>query len=88
MPGEISQDRENTFNFAKELNVDFVSFHRMFPYLGSDIDQDNFKFDKEVDKFTRSAFIRYYLRFSYLWKINLGIILKGLRLFLGRLRTL
>jgi len=88
LPGEISQDRENTFNFAKELNVDFVSFHRMFPYLGSDIDQDNFKFDKEVDKFTRSAFIRYYLRFSYLWKINLGIILKGLRLFLGRLRTL
>ena len=88
LPGETRQERENSFNFAKELNADLVSFHRVFPYLGSDIHRDNFKFDEEVDKFIRSAFIRYYLRFSYLWKTNLGIILRGLRLFLGRLRTL
>jgi len=88
LPGEIRQEREKSFKFAKELNTEFVSFHKVFPYLGSNIHQDNFKFDKEVDKFIRSAFIRYYLRFSYLWKINLWTILKGLRLFLGRLRTL
>ena len=88
LPGETRQERENSFEFAKELNTEFISFHKVFPYLGSDIYQDNLKFDKEVDKFIRSAFIRYYLRFSYLWKINLGVVLKGLRLFLGRLRTL
>lgn len=88
LPGETRQERENSFKFAKELNTEFISFHKVFPYLGSDVHQDNFKFDKEVDKFIRSAFIRYYLRLSYLWRINLGIILKGLKLFVGRLRTL
>lgn len=34
------------------------------------------------------AFLKYYLRFSYLRKENIIILLRSLRLFLGRLVTL
>lgn len=88
LPGETQQERDESFNFAKELNTDFISFHKVFPYQGSDIHQDNVRSNREIDKFIRSAFIGYYLRLSCLRRMDLGVFLRGLRLFFARLTTL
>lgn len=86
--GETEKEREETFKFAKLLNTDFVSFHKVYPYEQSDIYLPDIKFNKEIDKFIRKATLGYYLRFSTLKRLNITIILRSLRLFLGRIATL
>ncbi len=85
---ETNQDREDTLNLVKKLNPDFVSFHKVYPYKGSVISQDNISKNSAADRFIRKAFIKFYLRFSYVSKLNPYIILCGPRLLWGRIKTL
>jgi len=86
--GETPEDRNSIFQFSKKLNANFVSFHKVYPYLESDMYSPNIMVNKEVDRYIRKAFLKYYLRFSYFRKENIIILLRSLRLFLGRLVTL
>ena len=86
--GETPEDRDAIFQFSKKLNANFVSFHKVYPYLESDMYLSNIIEDREVDRFIRKSFLKYYLRFSYFRKENIIILLRSLRLFLGRLGTL
>lgn len=86
--GETAEDREETFKFAKRLNTDFVSFHKVYPYGQNEICLPDIECNKEIDLFIRKKFINYYLRLSYLRKINLFMAIRCLKLFLGRLKTL
>lgn len=88
LPGETSADREEMLKFAKNLNPNFASFHRATPYKGSDLYQDNIGRDESVDKFIRKALVEFYLRPSYLRKLNLSAGLYGFRLFCGRIGSL
>lgn len=85
---EKREDREETFKFMKEINCDFVSLHKVFAYTGSRIRQGNFNHDREIDKFIRSAIIKYYLRPSLLPNLFSINILKLFELFWGRISTL
>jgi len=86
--GETPEDRNAIFQFSKKLNANFVSFHKVYPYLESDMYSPDITVNKEVDRYIRKAFLKYYLRFSYVRKENIIILLRSLRLFLGRLATL
>lgn len=89
LPGETEEDKRKSLDFIKEINTDFVSFHKLYPYKGTEIFQDNFEFDAaDLDKFMRKALIKYYLRPSYLWRLNPTTILASLRLFYGRIKIL
>lgn len=89
LPGETEEDRNRIFSCIKELNNDFVSFHKIQPYKGSQIYQDKYESEgNNVDRFIRKALIKYYLRPSYLYRLNLSVILSGFKLLLGRIKTL
>lgn len=88
VPGESARDREIIFKFIKELNTDFVSFHRIFPYKGSAIRQEHCVADPAVDRFIRKSLFRYYARPASLLRINPLFVLSGLRLFFSRITTL
>jgi len=88
LPGEDDQSREKTFNFTKKLNTDFVSFHKVFLYEGSSIHGEDSVSDGKADKFMRKGLARYYLRPSYLYRLDLFTILGGFRLWWSRVRGL
>jgi len=88
LPGEKEKDRDTFFDFIKGFNFDLASFHKVVPYRGSGISKDSFELNGDVDKFIRKAFIKYYFKVSYLRKFGLPTILRCLRLFYGRIRTL
>jgi radical SAM superfamily enzyme YgiQ (UPF0313 family) len=88
LPGETAEDREQALKFIIKLDPDFVSFHKLFPYKGTDLCLVGQGQDKDIDKFISRAFLKYYLRPSYLRRLNPNSILGGLRLMRGRLRTL
>lgn len=87
LPGETDKDRKKTMSIIKRLNPDFVSFHNIVSYKGSDICCDKFESNSSINRFIASAFIRYYLRPSYLRNLDLRLMLKSLRLFYGRIRS-
>ena len=99
-PGETREDMEETLRLAKKLDPDFVSFHPVVPYPGtklyeevkdrveglfpvscSDIPQ------AALDRFVRTAFLRFYLRPWYLLrqlcKMHRRHLLGALRIFLN-----
>ena len=86
--GETATDREAIFQFAKKLDTNFVSFHKVYPYEHSDVYLPNINSNKEIDTYIRKIYFKYYLRFSYLRKENIGVLFRGIKLFLGRLITL
>jgi len=85
---ETDEDRRRILSFIKKLNTDFVSFHRIYPYNKANTSYINIKRNSKVDEFIRKAYIKYYIRPSYLYKLNLSTVLDGVGLFLGRMRTL
>jgi len=86
--GETPADRKGIFEFVKKLNPNFVSFHKVYPYLKSDMYLSNLQKNKAIDRYIGRSFLKYYLRVSYLKKENILTILKGFKLYLGRLVTL
>jgi len=86
--GETPEDRDAIYQFSRKLNTEFVSYHKVYPYLESDMYAPDITANRDVDNYIRKAFLKYYLRFSYLRKENLIILLRSLRLFIGRLVTL
>jgi len=87
-PKETREDREESFSFIRELNADFASFHRVFPYKGSAMCQNNLAPQGEVSRFMRHAYFKYYLRPGHLFRLDRNLSLNILRLFLGRIKTL
>lgn len=88
LPRETDNDRKTTFRFIKELNPDFISFHKLVVYKGIGISKENPESGKDIDKFIQQAFIKYYLRPFYLLRMNPFIILRSAMLLWGRIRTL
>lgn len=86
--GETAEDREAIFQFTQKLNTDFVSFHKVYPYVPSDVYLPNINLNRGIERYIRRLYLKYYLRVSYLSKENIMILLRSLRLFLGRLATL
>jgi len=86
--GETAEDREKIFNFSIELNTDFISFHRAYPYEQNNIFLSDTESTKKIDNFIRRKFFEYYFRISYLKKMNLATLIRCTKLFLGRLVTL
>lgn len=58
-PGETQQEMEQTIKFAKELNVDYASFHAVIPYPGTQITKAP---ETSVSKLVKKAYIKFYLR--------------------------
>lgn len=88
LPGETNRDREKTYNFAEQLDSDYVSFHRIFPYKGTDIYHDNFERDINLDKFIRKAFIKYYLNPCHLHRLGFPFLSQAMKLLWGRINSL
>jgi len=88
LPRETEKDRLQALKFFKKIRPDFISFHRLFPYHGTDIHNDKLKADAGVEKFIRYGLLRYYLDPSYLSKLEPSVALRGLNLFCRRLRNL
>jgi len=89
IPGETKEDREINLNFSKRLNPDFVSFHKMIPYKGAPISRKGYtNSDSDLFKVIRRAYLEYYLRPSYLFRLSPSVALASFRLFWGRLCTL
>ena len=88
LPGETIIDRRQTLDFAKSLNPNFISFHKMVSYQGSELHRDNIESGIEADRFIRKALIEFYIRLSYLYNLDLSIVLPGIKLFLRRIRAL
>jgi radical SAM superfamily enzyme YgiQ (UPF0313 family) len=88
LPGETDAGRKEIFKFIKTLNTDLVSFHKLFPYKGSDIYAEKFNYETGVDKFIRRAFIKYYFRPKYLYRLKPFVIFNGIKLFFQRIMTL
>jgi len=86
-PGENLSEMKTTYNFARKINPDFISFHRVIPYKGAHLDEDECVLDKKVDKFIRSSFIKFYLRPSNIIKKDFYNI-KNLRIFWDRIKSL
>jgi len=86
--GETALNREEIFKFAKELNTDFISMHKAYPYEDNDIFLKNIKNEQEIDLFIRKKILKYYLRISYLKKLNILSALKCFKLFTGRIFSL
>ena len=88
LPGETQKDREQTFAFAKKLNAEFVSFHKVVDYSGNEPGKDKAILFNNADKFIRTAFLKYYLRPSYIYNLNPAVILSCFKLFYHRIKTL
>lgn len=85
---EESSDREETFQFAKDLNTNFVSFHKVYPYLNANVYLQDLKTNKHIDRYIRKSYFRYYMRPSYLRSSNMLTLMRSAQLFMGRLITL
>ena len=85
---ETSEDREKAFNFIRELNTDFVSFHKVFPYKGSNMHHGNLVPEEGLTEFMRRAYLKYYLSPGRLFRFNTSFSLNTLRLFWSRVKTL
>ena len=88
LQGETAADREETSRFARELNTDFVSFHKVYPYQKSDIYLSDLQSHKEIDAHIFQSYLKYYLRFAHLKRCDLATLIRSFRLFWGRLITL
>lgn len=86
--GETVTDREKTFEFAKRLNANFVSFHKVYPYKQGDVYSPDVNSNKAIDAYIRKAYFKYYFRWAYLRKENIVTLIRSLKLFLGRIITL
>nr|MBA4405126.1 hypothetical protein [Nanoarchaeum sp.] len=62
LPGETKQDRIATLDFARKLNADFASFHKVVAYKGSELFINKVEPDLNLDKFIHKAYCCYYLR--------------------------
>jgi len=88
-PSEGRADREKTLTFSKNLNSDFVSFHKLIFYKGSLLPDDRGKDSTEgIEKFIRKAYVSYYFRISYLFKVSFSTYWMCFKLFLGRIFSL
>lgn len=85
---ESKSDREETFRFAKKLNTNFVSFHKVYPYLKSNVYMPDVNFNKYIDNYIRRVYIQYYLRPQYIWSSDMLTLLRSAKVFMGRLLTL
>ncbi|MGE0268518.1 MAG: radical SAM protein [Candidatus Omnitrophota bacterium] len=85
---ESDSDRNETFQFAKELNTNFVSFHKVYPYLKSNVYMPDINFNKYIDRHIRKTYLKYYLRPAYLLSSNMLTLIRSFKLFVGRLITL
>jgi radical SAM superfamily enzyme YgiQ (UPF0313 family) len=88
LPGETQKNREETITFIKKLNPEFVSFHKVVAYAESRIDRDKNDLPGDADRFIRTAFLKYYLRPSYIYNLKPGVMLSCLKLFYNRIKTL
>lgn len=86
--GETAKDREEIFQFARKLNTNFVSFHKVYPYRKSDIYLSDIHSNKEIDNHILKVYLKYYLRIAYLKKSDIMTLIRSFKLFLGRLGTL
>jgi len=88
LSGETQCEREETLRFAKTLNTNFASFHRLIAYKSDSLDIMH-EFNKdEVDSFIRKAFLQYYLRIPYLLTLSPRFLYRNIGLFWGRMHTL
>jgi len=87
-PGETNKDREKTYNFVEQLDGDYVSFHKLFPYEGTSIYHDNFERDINLDKFIQKAFIKYYLKPCRLHRLDFSFLSQAVKLLWGRINSL
>ncbi len=88
LKGETAGDREETFRFAKTLNTDFVSFHKVYPYTAGNVYLPDVASNKTIDHYIFKAYLKYYLRKAYLMETDLFTLLRNFKLFVGRLATL
>lgn len=73
-PGETEEEMKKTIEFSKKLNPDYVSFHQIIPYPRTAIIKDNSsfelfcspKYDENITRLVKKAYIKFYLRPSYL----------------------
>ena len=90
LPGETNKDRLRTLKFVKKLGADFVSFHKFYPYEGSDLSIIDSIYTEAtlIDDFIKWSYLKYYLRPGYILRLEVPLILKCMKLFFGRVRTL
>lgn len=88
LPGETDAQRRKAFNFIKKLDPDFVSFHKLIPYKGCTIGDNQYQYHGDVDRFIAKAMLQYYLRPVYLFRLNPYTIFCGLKLMWGRIKSL
>ena len=85
---ETDFERERTFNFAKKLNTDYISFHKIYPYKKSDIYLENVSSNKKIDLFIKKSYIRYFLRIRKFRRVKLVYALQCIKLFFYRIMSL
>ena len=86
LPHETEEDRVHALRSIKNLDPDFVSFHKLVKFNGAPMEEKGA--DPKIDDFIRKAFISYYVRFSRILKINILLMPKCLKLLYGRIKTL
>ncbi len=86
LPQETKEDRQQTLSLMKKLNPEFVCFHQVvsYPTTGCQLEESL----SDIKPFIRKAFMEYYIRPSYVYNASPGVLLKCLKLFFGRIRTL
>lgn len=99
LPTETKEDMDMTVKFAQKINPDFISFHVATPYPGTKFHDDvkdevsgtfptsyNGVYpEKFIKRMTRNAYLRFYLRPSYLFSRlvkNPGMLFRQFKLFL------
>lgn len=88
LPHETEEDRIHALRSIKNLNPDFVSFHKLVKFKGAPMEEKGAWPDPKIDDFIRKAFISYYVRFPRILKINVLLMPKCLKLLYGRIKTL
>lgn len=88
LPKETDCDRRQCLSAIKRLDPDFVSFHKIFSYKGSDLCSHGIIPERGTEKFIRRAFLEFY--FAKLLSLRMGVFnaISCLRLMLGRVATL
>ncbi len=84
---ETARDRAEILEYAKTLDTDYVSFHKIFPYAQDNGSVPEFRPD-EIDAFIRQAFLQYYLRPACLKKLDFNVLLRSVRLLWARMTSL
>lgn len=85
---ETDLERENTFRFARKLNTDYISLHKIHPYRSSDIYQNDTATDKKIDLFIKKSYIRYFLRLKKFRLVSFSKTLQCIKLFFCRIISL